>query len=61
MGCLRRWSIFYVAIKKDLSKCNTNHIDKDSRKKGQTESEGRQFSRTAFPAVPSLTRSCIMT
>ena len=40
MGCLRRWSIFYVAIKKDLSKCNTNHIDKDSRKKGQTKGKG---------------------
>ena len=37
MGCLRRWSIFYVAIKNDLSKCNTNHIDKDSRKRGKSK------------------------
>ena len=50
MGCLRRWSIFYVAIKKDLSKCNTNHIDKDSRKRGKPKVRGDNF--LVLPSQP---------
>ena len=50
MGCLRRWSIFYVAIKKDLSKCNTNQIDKDSRKRGKPKVRGDNF--LVLPSQP---------